>query len=567
MRVDELDDANIKLLSDPAISIQAFGWVMGQEFEEPVRYDPEAITHRLQSTIMAYASDPPIENDYTQWLVILKYRQAGSSTSACLSFYPKAQYLEGWEHATVADNKDRADYLFERVMFNHSRWPDDIRIDQPVTSETRQLTWHHGGKMRVLGGRGAGIGIGRSVSSLVASELPLWKDAARQFNYLFPAMINRRRCQVILESTPFPMDEPSAEWYKSLCFSAARGRSRLKYAFFPFWDGKLNARPWNDSWKLSIEEQRIMDKYHPDGMRLEHLAYRRHVMDTDPEIVDNPELFFVFYPPDDIICWQQNARATFRWDLVRLAQGDPLYQWHPTDEYREYFPPNPDSLYAIVVDPSGHGTRDHAAFHVFEVWAGEWRQVACYSSTAEPDVVALKLRDVGLRYNRAVIAAERNGVGTAITTALQLLKYPNIWVDSKMLPGLHKTSEDELVSLTKSALRQQYIIHDKDTLLQLRDYQNDRIVQATPKQVVLGRDLGKRKRHHWDKVSALMVASKILPTLPQRAKPEATQGGIIVPMPGLTLEYLDSVAEANKRRQQRKTRRARSRYRHRRRRK
>ena len=561
-----LSPEHMEILSDPSFSLRAFGHVMGQEYDDPIRYDPFAITDHLQETILGYASSPPVHDDVTQWLVVLKYRQGGSSTTGCLAFYVKAQFNPGWEHITLADHKERADYLFERVMFNHARWPEAHRAEQVSQQETRQLTWTHGGKMRVLSGRTAGAGIGRSASSLLASELPLWPDAGGQFNYIFPSMVNRRRAQMLLESTPFPMNEPSAEWYKNLCDSASRGRGRFKYAFFPFWDGKLNWRPWPEGSPLTIEEQRLMDKYAHLGMTVENLSFRRYTMDLDPIISANPELFFVFYPPDDIVCWQQSSKAVIRWEHISHAVKDELTPWGPSDEYVEYAIPRHDANYVIGVDPSGHGTRDHASFQVLEVWDRDWRQVAAYASHAEPDDVARKLFDVGRRYGWASICVERNGVGTAITTALRLLGYPNIWVDRHQRPGLHKQSEEGMVSDLIDALRHCLDLRDRDTVSQLKSYQGDRAIQPSTKQVLLDRaNPGRRGRHHWDKVSALMVAVVAARTMPQRSAP-APAPGVVVPMPGLTLDDIERMAKAQRRPRKTKDSGRRARYRRRRRR-
>lgn len=539
-------------LASPALSLQRFGHVMGMEYDEPIRYDPFAITAHLQETILSYVSNPPIgDNGSTDWLVVLKSRQGGSSTTAAMAFYTKAHYQEGWEHLTLADNKDRADYLFERVMFNHNRWPEELKLQQVNSAETRQLSWKHGGKMRVGSGRTSGVGVGRGTSSLHASELPLWLDAPTQFNQIFPSMFRRKRALMMLESTPFPMDRPSSEWYRDLCQSAATGKGRLRYAFFPFWDSKLNVEAWPEGSPMDTEELRLMEQYNHLGLRPKHLAFRRYLMDTDPEIRRAPELFGTYFPFDDISCWLQSGKSVIRWEHISCAVQGTLRPWGRFEEYHEFHQPREGARYVIGVDPSGHGTRDHAAFQVLEIWREDWRQVAVFASDAEPDEVATKLHQVGMKYNRASICVERNGVGTAITTALKLMHYPNIWMDQNLRPGFHKQSDEKLVGLTIDALRTCLRLEDKDTVSQLKGYQNDRSVQQSEKAVLLSRsNHGRRGRHHWDKVSALMMAIVGARTMPQHSAP--ADPTVVIPMPGLTLADIDRMAVAQ--RQGRKTR-------------
>ena len=70
-------------LCDPAISLPAYARVIDQKTGKEVKYDPFAITERLQATIVSYYSDPPhTELNQTKWLTLLGYRQGGKSLTA-----------------------------------------------------------------------------------------------------------------------------------------------------------------------------------------------------------------------------------------------------------------------------------------------------------------------------------------------------------------------------------------------------------------------------------------------------------------------------------------------------
>jgi hypothetical protein len=108
------------------------------------------------------------------------------------------------------------------------------------------------------------------------------------------------------------MSMPSTEWWRDQCRDAKLGMGRWVYAFFPFWDGKLNRRPWPKNSKLTAEEVGLLDRYGHLGLKKENLAFRRLMMETDAEIRRNPDLFKVYYPFDDVSCWIATAGSVFR---------------------------------------------------------------------------------------------------------------------------------------------------------------------------------------------------------------------------------------------------------------
>ena len=376
----------LEALSDPAVSLRAYGKVQNQQRGTELRYDPYAITQKLQATIVSYYSRPPLTatGNQTRWLTLLGYRQGGKSTVPELCSYVKTAYTPGWDHVCIADTKDRAKYLHQRVHYCHARWPDQLRSPTVPNRESRQLTFREkvGGKMRVLSAESGAVGIGQSPDSFHGSELPYWQSASQQYTLIYPSMINRDHALMVLESTPAPMDAPSAEWWKDQCNDAKAGKGRSLYAFFPFWDGKLNVRPWPENSALETEELRLMDKYGPLGLTRENLAFRRLMLDTDSEIRRNPDLFRVYYPFDDVTCWLSTSSAVIHPSLLKRHREQKLVEW--AGPYLEYEKPEPEAIYVMGVDPAGYAARDHAAFQVLKIYDGEWTQVACYAGHTEP---------------------------------------------------------------------------------------------------------------------------------------------------------------------------------------
>lgn len=508
----------VELLGDPAISIPMMGKVFDQSTGDSVLLDPTAITHTLQNTILSYVSNPPRDEfGMARWLTVLKPRQAGASTTAALAFYPRAAYVGGWNHITIADNRERADGLHERIMYCHAEWPEELRSPQKMVTESRNLSFENFSKMRVLSGHSEAVGIGRSVSSMLASEVAFWANAGQQFSMILPSMQNRKNALMLLECTPATLDAPSAEWWRDKCDDASAGRGRDLYCFVPFWDGKLNARPWRKGDRMDNEEIRLMDKYGPAGLELDNLAFRRFVMDSDPQIRRNHELFSVFFPFDDITCWiasgssaipphvmARHALSHSKERKVKFVLDD-----GQVVEYEQMEPPRADALYVIGVDPAGYGARDHCAFQVLELWNDEWRQVASFGDVMDPSTFEKMLFKVGILYNQAMIAVERNGVGIACVELLKRDGYPRIYFDHKFKGGIHKASHDAFMAVLLDKLLDKLVILGSVTYKHLCSYKSDKAIERSMTAEIMKPDPdgGKRRpRHHWDRVSALMIA-------------------------------------------------------------
>ena len=514
----------LEALGDPAISLRAYAKIIDQKTGEEKTFDPFEITHKLQSTLLSYYSSPPqTEMGQSKWLCLLGYRQGGKSLTSELCGYVKAAYTPGHDHVCIADNKDRAEYLHRRVHLTHSRWPEMVRAATVPNREVRQMTFDHGGKMRVLSGESGAVGIGQSPDSFHGSELPYWRNAGHQFSMIYPSMINRDHSQVVLESTPSPMDEPSAEWWRDQCRDAKQGLGRWVYAFFPFWDGKLNRRPWPKNASLSAEEIRLLEKYGPQGLTKENLAFRRLMLDTDAEIRKNPDLFRVYYPFDDVTCWIASVGSVFHPELLRKHQEGELVTW--AGPYMEYEAPEGGATYVMGVDPAGYAARDHAAFQVIKIYDGEWTQVATFGAVTDPVSFAKKIDTIGRKYNNALVAVESNGVGVATLALLEDSGYPNLFYEKPYKPGVAATSKSVamMLSYLQDALKDELLLHDEDTVGQLGSYKEDKRTERSEVAEMLhsGKPGRRRERHHWDKISALQIACFAARYAPRRYRKDA----------------------------------------------
>jgi len=519
----------LKVLQTPSLSLPQFGRVHDQETGSFIPYDPTKITDRLQSSVIGYFSQPPrTPSGHTKWMTLLGYRQGGKSTTAEFAAYCKAAYSPGWDHVCIADTRDRAEYLHGRTHQLHRAWPDPLRTPKMGAREVRQLTFDpkRGGKMRVLSAESGAVGVGQSIDSLHASEPHLWSDLEGSLFLLLPAIRNRLNCLAIFEATPWERNGPWHEHYLTAKRSNPDPNARHFSAFFPFWDGKLNRRPWIKDYTPDQEELELMNRYGPLGLMWENLAFRRSALSDDPELRRHPERFPVMYPFDDIGCWIAASNSAIPEHVLAPHLLRPVVEWNG-GPFMEYEAPCPDAQYAIGVDPCGYAARDHASFQVLKVYQGEWTQVACFASHVDPVTLTRELTRQAERYNRARICVESNGVGQAVLALLEQQGYGNIYYEGRFKPGFTVTGQslDKTTAALIDALMDEMVLWDKDTIEQLQTYRNDKRIEESPNVEIMrgSASARRRSRHHWDKVSALAMAVVCAQDLPRRFKPGEEQ--------------------------------------------
>tara|TARA_R100000482_G_C5131909_1_gene152557 strand:- start:4366 stop:5094 length:729 start_codon:yes stop_codon:yes gene_type:complete len=191
----------------------------------------------------------------------------------------------------------------------------------------------------------------------------------------------------------------------------------------------------------------------------------------------------------------------------------------------EYEQPEADARYVMGVDPCGHAARDHASFQVLKVYNGEWTQVATYADHSDPVIFTKALAKTAKKYNNALIVVESNGVGQSILALLRDWGYSNIFYEKLKRPGFTTTAKsiDECMGWLTDALIDDLILRDQGTVEQLLSYRNDKRIEENPNSEIArgGASRRRRERHHWDKVSALIMAVVGARALPRRSKPQA----------------------------------------------
>ena len=190
--------------------------------------------------------------------------------------------------------------------------------------------------------------------------------------------------------------------------------------------------------------------------------------------------------------------------------------------------PESGAIYVIGVDPCGYAARDHASFQVLKCYDGEWTQVACFAEHMDPLSFTNQLLRVANRYNQATICVESNGVGQSVLALLEERDYRNVYYEGRFKPGFTSTAKslDQATGWLIDGLLDELVLNDRDLLQQLQTYKNDKRTEESPASEILrGASSNKRRdRHHWDKVSALLMAIVAARRAPSRQRPGGDEG-------------------------------------------
>lgn len=562
-------DLRDELAADIAWTVQEYATVHDQTTSAFIPFNPNRVAPRVQNGILDFVANAPRNIDgYKLWLNVLASRQVGKSVTTVLALQAKTAYSPGVYSATMADTKERAETLFRAALFSQEHWDAATQMPTIKAAESRQLTFVHGGKYKTLSMGGNMVGIGRAVDNLHISEPVFTPGIAEAWNGILPAIINRAEACVIKECTPGPMHQPGAEWFKAECAASRKGIGRSRFLFEPFFGSLLNVRTWHDDWKLTKEEQKLIDKFGPKKgeplsdydnftyLTLENLAFRREIMDNDSEVRRHPELFLIYYPTDPITCWQAVSGGAIPGHVLeRHLLGD-LVEWDKGANYMRYKEAvDPVAPHVIGVDPAGWMGGDQASFQCLEVYADAWTHVSEFSSNQiDPPTFARVIIEEAERLNHAWVICENNGVGLATLAILEMatsptgtvlkdangierryhlknLYYHQLAGNAGNKPGIAAGAKTNIESLSAlvDGLMDKITTRSAEFVDQAGSYRNDKTVQTSEAFAILnpGQMQAKRKpKHHWDRVSAFCWAAYMARRMPQRFRrvaPEALQ--------------------------------------------
>ena len=444
--------------------------------------------------------------------IVLKARQEGISSFVLALFTVDFLFTDNSRSVCIAHDKDSTIKLFDRVKGFIKAFEEKTGVHVPLTYNTRtELVNESNGAYFYVGTAGSGnFGRSATLTNVHFSEIAFYQQPEKVYLAASQAGTPKR---IIIESTAWGY----GDFFHKMWQEAVNGTSNYMAHFFGWQDFSEYTAPANVAIDLTTEEQTIKERFHVTAAQI---AWRRLKLSE----FTNPSSFKREYPmiPDeafvtsgnpvfniDSLQYYRTAESQMKPPLMtgNLIGANPMVLDKNEGGYLKVWKPPVDlGQYVIGADVAeGQEKGDYACAQVIDKRSFE--QVAVWHGRVDPDIFGRELYRLGMYYNEAVIAPERNSIGIAAIIQLRNMYYPNLYiresvgnVEDKLKPEIgwitNLQTKPIMVAEGQRAIRDKMIsIHDEQTINELFSYQYDASghTNAVP-------------GAHDDRVVALMIA-------------------------------------------------------------
>lgn len=390
-------------------------------------------------------------------LALLKSRQFGGSTLIQLFLYWLATTRRGQRMLTVSHTLESAETLIgisrkaleltpewlrpavrynstDRIEFDY---PDKKRRGSGLCS-TLVIESAGSGKLAFGEAGKSGFKRGSAFNGMHLSEVAFWPDQVRLLDSLLSTVPYKPGTIVILESTPNMRGDA---WWRTVR-RAREGLSEFEFVFVPWlYDTQCVTHDVKhvekvDMGDLSTREKWLAEAY---GATREQLAWRRFKIDSE-QFRGDADAFNAEYAEDPESCFMTTGNSVFAGVLTKmemsrtapkvvgdLAGEPPEMVENRHGLLRVYEWPEVGKRYAGGVDVS-EGLRASADKSAIVVVNEMGRVAAVWSGRTTPTELAYRVRDLGVWYNRCMMAIERNAAG--VSTVEKCLEiYPVLFTE------------------------------------------------------------------------------------------------------------------------------------------
>lgn len=387
-------------------------------------------------------------------IIILKARQLGMSTMVQAYLLWKAVMKPGHNGLVVAHQEDSAAELFRKIELMYRLLPSNLHSELEGIKETSRQgkKLGFGGELNTLlyvdTANNPALGRGQTFQHVHLSEMAFYNKPDEIMFGLNMSVPNEPGTTIIIESTANGM----GNYFHGMWDSAVDGESSYIPLFLPWTDDPDYRKEPGEGFAPTKVERQLKREYGVDNAQL---AWRRRTImdgcDGDElkfrqENPINPQEAFLisglpyfnrdamkFYrgkcvSPLDTDAMRAEAKITLkgREGYIELIDGKPRFQDVPGGMWRIWERPQKGRNYVIGADPAGGSARDFSAAHVVDTLS--LRVVASFRGKVDPFEFARQLKWMGLSYNKALLAVEKNGEGRAVVLKLvQDLHYPRMF--------------------------------------------------------------------------------------------------------------------------------------------
>jgi hypothetical protein len=453
-----------------------------------------------------------------RYSIVLKARQIGFSTLVSIfSFWLTFFYPD--RHVIMLSRTEReASKLLSHSKYLYNNMPDWLRHLGPVVSFTQTKCEMTNASALESMPSANDPARGSTAFLIVVDEIAFLQNSDEAWASIEPVVDVGGSC--IMLSTA----NGEGNLFHKLWIGARNGVNQFKGIFYP-WSASDRDQAWYDNKKAELPEWQLAQEYPSDedeaflksGRPVFDLQSLRDMNTSEPE--------------------RGRLVKDIEGDITFDADGGSLAIWkHPV----------PGVVYVIGADVAmglEHG--DYSCAHVIDVAAGV--VVAEWWGKGDPDLFGSHVLDqLGRFYNNSLLGVENNNHGLTTVTALQRVKYPNLYRARGKLNvrrvqktdvfgwNTNRSTKPLMIDELNQAIREQDVqIHSDATIAELRTYVRD----------------GDGKTHgspHDDRVMSLAVTVQMVKWcyLPEyKPKPPKPGPGTI----GYEVERLYSLGAASKR--------------------
>lgn len=398
-------------------------------------------------------------------IIVLKSRQLGFSTMMQAYLLWRTIFNPYSGCLTVAHDAESSGKLFEKVEFAYENLPRWLYADLEAAKNNavrgKRLAFGKPLDSSFFVDTAGNKNIGRSMTFQRAhlSEVAFWENIDIKMYGLMQALGKRPGTECVLESTANGM----GTYHHKMWVRACTGQSMWE-PFFVGWSEDDDCRmPCPEHFEFNKEEKELARKFKLSREQI----YWRHITIAD-ECGGDEELFRQEYPieadeafivsgnpyfgPKVVEAALKNAKDPAKWGKIELVNGKPTMigshqpdvevsggfqddgtpfktssgEPNPNAPWWIWKDPQPEHPYAIGADIAGGTGPDYSAAHILDLKTEEI--VATFRGKLDPDEFAHQLRWMGLTYNVALLAPEKNNEGRATVLKLQKdLFYPRIF--------------------------------------------------------------------------------------------------------------------------------------------
>ena len=386
------------------------------------------------------ALEEQLERTGRMRVIVLKARQLGLSTIQAGITFSLCMVLDNYVSISLSHERDSAAHLLNMGRISWDNYP--FRQILPFDSKheaTNTLSWTNGSAMTIATAKNKGAGRSRTPRSLHASEVAFYdKKAAATMLGMRNGVPKTDFSCIAIESTANGV----CNFFHEQWEAAVNGDSDYQALFFPW-----HRHPEYCGSAIGIsstvtnldDDERALARM---GVSADRLAWRRDTIrnecdgdllkfnqeypttpdeafvSTGQNVFDAAKLTTIYQPKNG--ARGRLVRSGANVEFVPDTRGNLVVYKYPTPGW---------GVYVIGGDPTHTTAGDFAVGQVINRRTLE--QVAVFRERVDPKTFAEELFKLGLYFNKALVAPEKEGPGYLTIGVLLGLNYLNVYKGAK----------------------------------------------------------------------------------------------------------------------------------------